>query len=271
MSALDGRIVLANDIKALLGEASSDNDALITLSIRRAEGAVRRYLKYDPVQASRTEYYPQSKSRGVQGAHALEATATHAVFTNPESTRGNELQLQHIPVRATVAMDLRIDYNAKAGTTAGSFAAATAKVEGTDYWANYDSTDTAGSSVCMDGIIRAHGLWPTEPGSVKVVYTAGYSATELQGQDALVDASPIWDAVIEETIQRAKKALVNKKSATLGYLAGPLISERLGDYNYKVSDKLAMELFGIRAFDLLPESIEKLSDGFVNYGYSIFA
>lgn len=271
MAISNGRIISGSDIKELLGETSSDNDAIITLSIRRAEGAIRRYLRYDPVFASRTEFYPQTDQRPGGGNLILEATATHAVFTTPESVRGTELQVQHLPIRGNPAIQLFVDYNAKAGTSSGSFASDTEKTEGTDFWANYDGVDSSGYRICRDGILRSHGLWPTEPGSVKIVYSAGYTAAELQGQDSVVDASPIWDACLEECIQRCKKALVNKKSSTLGYLAGPLTSERLGDYSYKVSDEIALKLFGIKAYDLLPESIEKLEDGFVNYGYSLFS
>ena len=270
MAVSDGRIIQGSDVKSLLGETGSDNDTIITLSIRRAEGAIRRYLRYDPVLASRTEFYPQTDSRVGGGNLIIEATATHAVFTTPESTRGTELQVQHLPIRGNPAVQLFVDYNAKAGTSVGSFPSDTEKVEGVDFWANYDSLDSDGYRVCRDGILRSHGLWPTEPGSVKLIYTAGYSALELQGQDATIDASPIWDTALEECVQRCKRALVNKKSSTLGYIAGPLLSEELGDYSYRVSDSIAQSLFGVKTYDLLPESMDRM-ESFVNYGIDLFS
>lgn len=266
-AASDGDIVLASEVKDILGEDSSDNNAIITLSIRRAEGAVRRYLRYDPVKRSRTEYYPQMSSRDNPGK-VLEATESSAVFTNPETVRGAELQLLHIPVRTDTAIDLRVDYDARAGTKSGAFADSTQKVEGTDYWANYDGQDSNGDKICRDGIIRSFGLWPIQPGSIKVVYTAGYSSGELKGTDSVIDASPVWDAVLDEAVNRARKAILMKKSAILGYTAGPKIEERMGDYRYRVSDELSKELFGVKAFDLFPENVNKL-ERFVNYGFEL--
>lgn len=263
----DGNYVLENDVKSILGETGSDYDTVITLSIFRAEGAVRRFLKYDPVRRSRTEYYPQSASRDQPGK-VLEATETSAVFTSPETVRGSELQLMNIPVRTNVAIQLFVDYDARAGTKANAFPASTEKTEGTDYWANYDSQDSDGNKVCRDGIIRSFGLWPIEPGSIKVVYTAGYTDNELRGQDSVIDASPIWDAALDEAVNRARRAIVQQKSATLGYAAGPKIEERLGDYRYRISDRLSRELFGVRAFSLFPENIDKLQE-FVHMGFDL--
>jgi len=267
MSVSNGSIISAGDVVAILGETSNDNDTIISLSIRRAEGAVKRFLKYDPVKRARTEFYPQSTARERSGL-VLESTDTHAIFTNPESVRGNELQLQHIPIRSDTAIQIWVDFGAKAGTKSGSFAASTKKTEGTDYWANYDANDSDGNAVCRDGIIRAYGLWPIEPGSIKVTYTAGYTSAEFRGTDSLIDASPIWDAALEEAVQRARKAILSKKSTKLGYLSGPVIEEKLGDYSYKVSDSISKELFGVAAFDLLTESMSKLQD-FAHYGVEL--
>jgi hypothetical protein len=110
-------------------------------------------------------------------------------------------------------------------------------------------------------------LWPTTAGSVKVVYTAGYSQTELRGQDALVDAGPIWEACVDEAVRRARKIFLQMKNSRVGWLSGPMTSENLGDYSYSVDASSISKLFG-SATDLTTESKEKLSS-FVNWGYAL--
>ena len=136
--------------------------------------------------------------------------------------------------------------------------------EGTDFWPNYDGADKDGNKMCKDGIIKNIGSWPTTPGSVKLVYTAGYTDDELHGQGGVVDASPITFAVLSESLRRAKKALVWKKT-NAGYMAGPLVSEKLGDYSYRTDPKLAYTMFG-GLCGLLPESTSYL-ESFVNWGW----
>lgn len=269
MAVTDGSIVSGSSVKSILGETGSSNDAIISLSIRRAEGAVIRYLKYDPVQRLRTEFYPLSEAQITRGAGVWEATATQAIFKEYGGVSGSELQLKHVPLRSA-ALDVRVDYNARAGTASGSFASATQQVEGSDFWPNYNGIDSDGNSYSLDGILRAQGSWPTSPGSIKITYTAGYSANELQGIDNLVNAAAIWDATLEEAVHRAREAILKKKSATIGYTAGPKIEERLGDYSYRISDSLSKELFGVHSFDLMRSSMVSLEE-FVNYGYSMFA
>ena len=50
----------------------------------------------------------------------------------------------------------------------------------------------------------------------------------------------------------ARKAFVNRKSGA-GWLAGPLQSEKLGDYSYTVGSAALDKMFG-GVLDLMPES-----------------
>jgi hypothetical protein len=80
-----------------------------------------------------------------------------------------------------------------------------------------------------------------------------------------VDASPIHTAVIEESVRLSKKALVNKKQAGAGWVAGQITEEELGDYRYKIDGNMANKLFG-SSFNIMPETREMLND-FINYGW----
>jgi hypothetical protein len=254
-----------------LGASSTDEErAVVVLAMNQAEGAVRRYLGYDPVQTERTEYYPQSNFN--HGSQTVwEANESSAYMRSVNEAWSSELQVQHIPIRAITAMDLRIDYDGRSGTKSGAFAASTQKVEGVDFWPNYQGVDAGGYKICRDGIIRSIGLWPTEAGSVQIKYTGGYSQDEFRGQVALVDASPIWEAVLSETVRRAKSVFLTKKDSVRGWVSGPLQSESLGDYSYSLGGGTGNSnaLFGLgSASDLSTDTKEKLAS-FINYGYAL--
>lgn len=264
-----GSIADLSEVLLTLGLDASCTErerAIADWALDRAEGAVRRHLRYDPVQRSRTELYP-IQDFGSGAAEAVwEATTTEAYLRYLSEASTNELLVLHIPIRSTPAIDLRIDYDARNAARSDSFGADTVKVEGSDYWPNYDRYDSAGNRICSDGIIRSVGRWPTSAGSVRIVYTAGYSQAELHGQDAVIDASPILDAVVSEAERRAKAIFLKQKSGSLGWTAGPFRSEKLGDYSYTIgmSSEAMDRLYGGK-FDLLPETKERLGE-FVHFG-----
>lgn len=257
-------IITPKNVTDELGLSIGSESIIIANAITRATGAVKRYLRYDPEQKSHTEYYPMQDFSQSSRETVWEVEGSEAVIRRMAEAATSELQLRHLPIRGGTAPVVSIDYDGRSGTVSGSFG--TNKTEGTDFWANYDMLDSDSARVCHDGILRSVGAWPTVPGSVKVVYTAGYSADELAGDDEVIDASPIWDAVLTEAVRRATVRIA-RKSGKVGVLAGVLKSERLGDYQYQLdASALAMEASG--KWDLLPETMQKLSD-FVNYGWSI--
>ncbi len=258
-----------------LGTVITDEETgIIAQAIEKAEGAVKRYLNYDPTQAVRTEYYPVSdmQSRG-RGARVWEVDGTQAFVRNRAGASADMLQVRHLPVRATDslvanAIDLRIDFDGRFGTQSGSFAISQQKTEGSDFWPVYDGNDTNGIAISRSGIIRSIGRWPAEPGSGKIIYVGGYTALELRGgdNDTLVDASPIWSAVLDEVRRRVIKVFSQRKLTGVGFGAG-LLSERLGDYSYQLDSGLLKDLVGGNQ-DLMPESKQAL-DSFVNYGWAL--
>jgi len=263
------RIADPSEIILEIGLSSAiteEQRAVVETSLTKAEGAIRRHLGYDPVQAARTEYYPNMDVDAANQAFQWDANDSTAFQARISSAIFDELQLRHIPLRASTAPRVFIDTDGRFGSKSGAFAAGTERTIGDDWWPQYDGNDDASSAICRDGILRSHGLWPTTPGSVKVIYTAGYTSDELHGKDALVDASPIFDAVVDETVRRVIKAF-NRRKSSAGFMAGPLTSEKLGDYSYTLSGAGTAILSG-GEYDLMPETQEKLA-AFINMGWMI--
>lgn len=249
-----------------LSSAVTDEErAVVEQSVRRAESTVVRHLRYDPVLRTRTEYYPQRVSGYQPREMVWESNDVEAYQRAESEASTSELQLQHLPIRSVTS--LYLDYDGRSGAQAGAFAVSTLKAEGTDYWPNYDRVDGDGNRLCSDGVLRSLGSWPQEPGTVKVTYIAGYSPAELRGEDAIINAGPIIEALLLESCRRVRRMFALKKSNGRGMPAGIITSESLGDYSYSIdagsANKMAMSSSG-----LMPESVELLS-GFVNWGWSI--
>ena len=222
-------IIDASEVLLEIGLSASATDeerAIVNSAIARATGNVKRHLMHDPTQASRIEFYPQADYDLMNRVGRWESDGSNAIFRQLSDVSISELYVQHIPIRSVT--NLWIDSDGRSGTRDDAFAAETLKVEGTDFWPNYDGEDSDGNSICRDGIIRSYGGWPTTPGTVKLEYTAGYTAAELHGQDSVIDASPIVSVTIDEAVRMVRKAFLNRKSGA-GWLAGPLQSEKLGD------------------------------------------
>jgi len=251
----------------LSGTVTEEERAIAQTSLTKAEGAIKRFLKYDPVQRVRTEYYPQFDFSQKNRRGVWEADDNQAFIRRLSEAASDELQVHHMPIRETDAdgnnaIDLRVDFDARSGTRPNSFGADTVREEGTEFWPNYDSQDSNGIRICKDGIIRSIGRWPSVAQSVKIVYVAGYSTSELHGQDSLIDASPILESVLDEAQRRFLKAHSRFKKSKAGF-TGPFKSEKLGDYAYSLDTDILAKLVG-GSFDILPETREKLND-FIPY------
>ena len=266
-SGLPGRILTREDLYAELGISSTQTDAeqaMVDSAINRAEAAVRSHLRYDPVKATRTEIYPRTPPN-YSGRDVLwEAEGNQAVLRRREEASTNEIQLQHIPLRADVTPRVWIDYDGRFGTSGSAFAAGDEKTIGTDFWPDYEAYDDAGDQICRAGILRSFGRWPSEPGSVKVTYSAGYTDSEFRGQLSLVDASPIFNACLLEATRFAKRSLAAfAKKTKIGHAPGYLQSENLGSYSYSLGASFADQY--MRSNGLMAESREMLQS-FLNYG-----
>lgn len=249
----------------LSGTVTDAERAMADASLKRAESAVKQFLFYDPEQKTRTEFYPQMDYSGGQSEEIWEANETHAYIRRQSTAASDELYLKHIPVRSITT--LHIDYDGRSGAKSGAFAASTLKTQGEDYWLNFDQLDSGGNKICMDGIVRSIGLWPSNPGSVKVVYVCGYTAKELHGQDSVIDAHVINETVINEAVRRFHIFNAFMKKTRTGFTPGLLESESLGDYSYSMDNSSLLGMLASKG-ELLQASMDALEQ-YVNYSYQM--
>ena len=103
-----------------------------------------------------------------------------------------------------------------------------------------------------------------------VTCVAGYSARELAGQDTqfFVNAGPIKAATILQIVKEFKQIVLQQKG-NAGFTAGPLASERLGDYAYSTGGNSAMLSAGM-GINLMPE-VENMLAPYRHFGLSLVA
>lgn len=243
--------------------------------IIKVRGAIKRFLRYDFEYKYHCEYYPQRDYTG-RYLTAVE-TISGAEMPGRITQATSEFIVQHIPVRSVTG--LWVDDDAWSETKSPAFEASQLKVEGTDFWPNWNLSIMSGAEkVCEDGIIRSESQWPTFPGSIKICYWAGYTDAELRGESEYIDASPIWEALLDEASRRVKRTLMQRKNAAgnVDWTAGPIQSERLGDYSYTIgsgssgsasSASEATMTYG-NSHELLYTTREKLTS-YVNYGFAL--
>jgi len=257
-------IITIAELLAALGitdTVTAAEQAIAELAITSTEGAIKRFLGYSPVQGTRTEFYPRQSFGAYSGEVYWEANDSIAYQRRLGVIASDQLQLIGVPIRSITS--LYVDYNGRSGIQVGSFASETLKTEGTDFWPNYEFEDSSSNPVCTDGILHSVGLWPLEPGTVKVTYVSGYTSTELRGTDDVIDATPIWASALDEAVRWHTRVMQNQKSA-VGYL-GPKTSERLGDYSYSLNAGLAAKLYG-SGYQLSGESVMRLQP-FTHLGF----
>lgn len=170
-----------------LEETDADAAALASITILKqaAERAVRSHVGTGITQATYTHYLPLA---GVRPSEIL--------------------RLPEYPLRSITS--LHLDLDGYAGFGASAFAAVDLLVSGTDY---YPLLNQSGLS-WFGHVMRIGGApWPKTPGSIKIVYSAGWSALELAGEvtDPGLDASDIQLAVFK-TLADIKNAVDVQRS-----------------------------------------------------------
>lgn len=170
-------IVDISELTTRLGIAANATDADLAL-LEQLRGEVeddcRAYVRHNITQpaSNYVEYHPRTERR-VFGDEFIEVSG-NVVSIQRASEEGKVIQLDQMYAR-TSGIEVREDFDAYFGQDASDFGADTVLTSGTDYF-----LITEEDGISRAGLLwRRTGPWPARPGTVKVSYTAGFSASEL--------------------------------------------------------------------------------------------
>ncbi len=170
MAVLDTTTEVIPGIGNSAGCLSADDITELGRINTRSQAAVEEALGWPIEQATYTEYYPIAPDVVREGQETLEVEGGSAYFARGDG--GTVLSLRNRPVRSITSVT--IDTNGFFGQVSGSFAGS-ALVAGSDYYLTLDYRGLSRSGA----LVRRGPAWPAIPGSIKVVYVAGFSSAEL--------------------------------------------------------------------------------------------
>lgn len=198
-----------------------------------ADQAVKLFCGVTLEQQSWTHYLPHQDYFYTQNGDFVDVVNNRVALYGFSDTR--DLFLPETPVRSIGS--IYADLSALAGQGPSDFGPSTLLVQGTDFYLDRDSDD-----ISMSGIVKRWiNVWPARQRSVKVTYTAGYTASEFTG-DTPVSFRPsptmIRHAAIITAVQHINTALSFSPGQGIGGQGG-IVSERLGDAQFSYSDAAA--------------------------------
>lgn len=180
--------------------------------------AIARYCRWSLVEKTLTSYLPLNPV--AVGYHVPTADIGYG-FGAVTSGR-NRLQLPAMHVKSLVSINE--DYGAKAGVGSEDFPSTTLLTAGDDYFLEKDSGATYSES---GGVIRVGCNWSSVPGTIKVVFVAGFSESELSGEFNGIRYATIRECARAWITRQRENALVS----SAGSDALIISRERLGDYD----------------------------------------
>lgn len=218
-------IVTLGDAMSYLGMGDSATDAVVgqLQSLKRkAEAAVRKFLRCNVVRNTYTHYLPK-------------ASAFDLVHSGPRLSEdgwgvkrqylGPVIYLPQYPIRSITS--LYEDTGGRFGQKSGQFTSDSLLTEGDDYMWTIEATGFGRTGVVQ----RIGAYWPSTPGSIKVTYLAGWTKHELHGDtdEEEKDGSLIQMGVLKTIAEYWS----DKKQAEGGVdgAPGPIKSESLADYS----------------------------------------
>ncbi len=219
--AENAEIAMMSELILVLGLGSTLTDAdaaLLEMTKRQVEDRIRRHCRWQITEKQHVEYLPRVSSIGVGDEFMLEKLSSNrAAWSHHGGSGGDELQLPHIFVSSIAR--LFQDTGAAAGQGSGDFGSGTLLTSGTDYYLDRD----ASGEFCRSGIVfRSRGVsWSRKARTIKVVYTAGFTPTQLDEE-----YRDVKDACIEETVRQFKRA--KSRQGNDGGGVGEVKSEMIG-------------------------------------------
>ncbi len=248
-------IVSDTDARAFTG--ADEGDSLLGMLQHGVERAVRQFVGWELERATYTRYYPRSDPGGDTDPFVVGQGSIASLGGLSEV-----LQLDHMYV---LNSDLSVYEQSEAYYGQGSDAD----------WSSNQLTkgeswvlDTADGQVSESGqLIRLDGTWPKQRGSVKVTYTAGFTASELlgtkSGVESYTDASDIRMAVLLALGKAYSQAKMHQHSGDPKRPSGLITSESITGYSYSLHPEVAAMMSGLA--DSLPLECHRLLHKYKRY------
>jgi hypothetical protein len=212
------------DLTPYFGISAAEDPDLWTLLLRiqkYVESSARKFVRHGIAQNTYTEF---QRKRDI-GTYDSELNQHEKIGSKVYSTGysgydGEFLQLDNAFV--TAVSNVYEDMNARFGSGGTDFAAATELTYNTDYYIELDDANISKSG----RLIRVARNWSSRPGTIKIVYTAGFTAAQLDDEYAFVKMALLED--IREKYDLAKA----QRSGSSGI---PKKETYFGDYQVEYS------------------------------------
>ena len=230
-------IVSETDARAFCGAA--DGDAVLAAIHRPVEKSVANFLRWPPERATYTLFFPRNESGGDEDYFVQEYGSVPRVGGTSDI-----LQLDH----KFVLMD-GLSVNEYSGIYFGQVSGLNwgdgLLTRGTNY-----VLETADGQVSESGcLVRLSASWPRRRGSIRVIYAAGFTSTELlgtkTGSEDYTDASDIRYATLLALQAAYNEAKSHRFDQASGRPGGAVTSESIQGYSFGFHSEVAAMLTGV--------------------------
>lgn len=230
-------IVTRAEVLQWLGKsdcATAAESALVDMLIPLGESVLKGYVGSQIEQATYTHFLPESDDILDPEPDRLDVSNNRVVFDVQGAT--DVLVLPQRPVRSITSVNE--DIAAYGGQGASDFSGSNL-TSGTDYYIDYTASGISWSG----NLMRIAGPWSGKRRTVKVVYVAGFTAAEITAGTILGpdERTSIRNLKYAALITVASAFLEAQRNAP-GLGAGPVIMERLADYQVQYAERYIQHL-----------------------------
>jgi hypothetical protein len=213
-------IATSHEVHGFLG--TDTDDPLVSLVHAPIERAINQHVGWEVEQASYTKYYPKTERGG-------DSSYFPGGFGGIAKAGGTSriLMLDH---KYVIPTGLQVwEYSGANFGESASFGADSLLTSGEHYVLDLDD-----ANVSKTGHLKRLGAdWPKSRGSVKVTYTAGFTAAELAGRSGNTNASDIKYAVLLAILKAYNQVQAQRKKTATG-TAGVITGETIDGYSYRL-------------------------------------
>jgi hypothetical protein len=255
--------MLVTDVDARTFCGIPEGDPVLPLIHRSIEKDIEQFLGWNPERRAYTRTYP----KGEPGGRDDYFVGAYGVIPRAGGTT-DVLQLDHKYVLDDGILNVQECAGAYYGKAPGTTWQTLTK--GQDFVLEVDQDESSdGGHVSRSGhLIRMGTEWPKSRGSVKVTYTAGFTATELSGimggEADYTNASDIKLAVLQSIGRAYNQAKMHQYSQATGRPGGLVSSESIDGYSYSLDGAVAQATMGLGM--TLPPEVQARLQKYRKYG-----